>query len=81
MVQNWCVAYVRTNIELDVDLVERVMARHHHTTKKDAVDLALRYTAGTPLTQDWLKFLDEEVHGMGWNGDLDEIRNDHVEII
>ena len=74
-------AYVRTNIELDVDLVERVMARHHLATKKDAVDLALRYTAGTPLTQDWLKFLDEEVHGMGWNGDLDEIRNDHVEII
>jgi Arc/MetJ family transcription regulator len=73
--------YVRTNIEIDVDLVDRVMERHHLTTKKDAVDLALRYTAGTPLTQDFLKFLDEEVQGMGWDGDLDEIRNDHIEII
>ena len=69
--------YMRTNIELDVDLVERVMERHHLTTKKDAVDLALRYTAGTPLTQDFLA----EAEGMGWGGDLDEIRNDHVEII
>jgi Arc/MetJ family transcription regulator len=69
--------FVRTNIEIDVDLVESVMERHHLTTKKDAVDLALRFTAGTPLTQDFLA----ETEGMGWGGDLDEMRNDHVEII
>jgi Arc/MetJ family transcription regulator len=67
-------AFVRTNIEINEELVGRVMKRHHLTTKKDAVDLALRYTAGTPLTQDFL----DDVEGMGWGGNLEEMRNDPI---
>ena len=47
---------VRTNIEIDEELVTTVMRRYHLRTKKDAVDLALRRTAGMPLTRE---FLDE----------------------
>jgi Arc/MetJ family transcription regulator len=60
----------RTNIEIDEELVGRVMRRFEVKTKKEAVDLALRQVAGTPLTQEFL----DSVHGMGWDGDLDEIR-------
>jgi Arc/MetJ family transcription regulator len=70
-------AMVRTNIEIDEELVTTVMRRYHLRTKKDAVDLALRRTAGMPLTREFL----DEVHGMGWDGDLAEMRNDQIEII
>ncbi len=63
---------LRTNIEIDEELVTAVMRRYDLKTKKDAVDLALRRTAGTPLTQEFL----DEVEGMGWGGDLAEIRNE-----
>jgi Arc/MetJ family transcription regulator len=66
--------YLRTNIEINEELVGRVMRRHNLTTKKDAVDFALNYTAGTPLTQEFL----DEVHGMGWGGDLHELRDDPI---
>ena len=39
----------RTNIDLDDDLVATVMQRYGLTTKKDAVDYALRNLAGQPL--------------------------------
>lgn len=62
----------RTNIEIDEELVTAVMRRYHLKTKKDAVDLALRRTVGGPLTREFL----DEVHGMGWGGDLDEMRDE-----
>ena len=37
----------RTNIEIDDELVARVMERYELKTKKEAVDLALRQVAGT----------------------------------
>ncbi len=43
-------AMARTNIDLDDHLVEIVMRRYGVTTKKDAVDLALRRLAGQPMT-------------------------------
>jgi Arc/MetJ family transcription regulator len=43
-------AMARTNIDIDDHLVEIVMRRYGVTTKKDAVDLALRRLAGEPLT-------------------------------
>jgi Arc/MetJ family transcription regulator len=70
-------AMVRTNIEIDEELVTTVMRRYHLRTKKDAVDLALRRTAGMPLTREFL----DEVEGMGWDGDLAEMRNDTIEEI
>lgn len=42
----------RTNIDIDDQLVETVMYRYGLTTKKDAVDLALRRLAGEPMSSD-----------------------------
>jgi Arc/MetJ family transcription regulator len=41
---------VRTNIDIDDSLIERVMARFGVHTKREAVDLALRHVAGQPMT-------------------------------
>jgi Arc/MetJ family transcription regulator len=64
----------RTNIEIDDELVARVMKRYDLKTKKEAVDLALRQVAGTPLTQEFL----DSVEGMGWDGDLEEMRRSRI---
>lgn len=63
---------LRTNIEIDEELVTAVMRRYDLKTKKDAVDLALRRTVGGPLSREFL----DEVHGMGWGGDLAEMRDE-----
>lgn len=61
----------RTNIELDDDLVAEVMRRFGVSTKKAAVDLALRRLVGTPIDGEFLRGLD----GIGWGGDLDAMRS------
>jgi Arc/MetJ family transcription regulator len=40
----------RTNIDIDDKLVEAVMMRYEITTKREAVDYALRALVGTPLS-------------------------------
>ena len=60
----------RTNIDLDDDLVAEVMRRFGLTTKKDAVDLALRRLVGPRLSPEFLA----DLEGTGWDGDLDEMR-------
>lgn len=67
---DWCMS--RTNIDLDDALVEKVMRRFGVTTKKEAVDLALRRLVGEPLTPDFLR----DLEGIGWEGDLDTMRAD-----
>jgi Arc/MetJ family transcription regulator len=62
----------RTNIDLDDALVEKVMRRFGVTTKKEAVELALRRLVGEPLTPEFLRSLE----GIGWEGDLDAMRTD-----
>jgi Arc/MetJ family transcription regulator len=42
----------RTNIEIDDDYVEAVMDRYGVRTKTEAVDLALKYLAGQPMTRE-----------------------------
>lgn len=42
----------RTNIDIDDELVHRVMMRYDLKTKREAVDFALRQTAGRPMTTD-----------------------------
>jgi Arc/MetJ family transcription regulator len=64
----------RTNVDIDDDLVAEVMRRFGVSTKRDAVDLALRRLVGTPLTPDFLLSLE----GIGWEGDLDEMRSDRT---
>ncbi|MGB3895090.1 type II toxin-antitoxin system VapB family antitoxin [Mycolicibacter sinensis] len=62
----------RTNIEIDDELTAEVMRRFGVTTKKAAVDLALRRLVGAPLTREFLLGLE----GVGWAGDLDELRTE-----
>ena len=60
----------RTNIDIDDDLVSRVMRRYGLTSKRAAVDLALRRLAGEALSRDEALALE----GSGWNADLEDIR-------
>ena len=69
-VYRWCMG--RTNIDIDDELVREVMRRYNLSTKKDAVDLALRRLVGVPLTKEFLRGL----RGIGWSGDLSDIRDD-----
>jgi Arc/MetJ family transcription regulator len=65
------VVYVaRTNIEINEELVRRVMDRYDLKTKREAVDLALRRLDREPMS------LDEALamEGSGWEGDLEELR-------
>ncbi len=61
----------RTNIDIDDDLVAGVMRRYGLSTKKEAVDFALRQVSVVPMTT-------REMHAMrgsGWGADLEEIRS------
>ena len=60
----------RTNIDLDDEAVEAVMRRYHLTTKRDAVNFALRTVAADPLALEQALALG----GSGWGGDLDAMR-------
>lgn len=62
----------RTNIDLDDELTAEVMRRFGVTTKKAAVDLALRRLVGAPLSREFLFSLE----GVGWAGDLDAMRDE-----
>lgn len=62
----------RTNIDIDDELAAEVMRRFGLTTKKAAVDLALRRLVGSPLSREFLLGLE----GVGWEGDLDDLRSD-----
>lgn len=51
-VYSWCMAAVRTNIEIEDSYVQAIMQRYGVRTKTAAVDLALRHLAGQPMTRD-----------------------------
>ncbi len=59
----------RTNIDIDDDVLGRVMRRLGVHTKTEAVDLALRRLAGQPMTID-------ELLGMRGARLLDEVPED-----
>ena len=65
----------RTNIEIDEDLIRRVMQRYGLPTKREAVDMALRRLDGDAMS------LEEALamEGTGWHGDLDAIRQSRIE--
>lgn len=65
----------RTNIEIDDEIVSKVMRRYGLTSKRAAVDLALRRLAGEPLTRAEALALE----GSGWIADLDDIRRDRID--
>jgi len=60
----------RTNIDIDEELCRRVMDRYQLSTKREAVNMALRLVAGEPLELDDAR----SMRGTGWDGDLDEMR-------
>lgn len=64
----------RTNVDIDDELIDRVMKRYFLRTKREAVDLALRTLAGS--TRQRREMLD--MVGTGWEGDLDEMRQARV---
>jgi Arc/MetJ family transcription regulator len=65
----WCMA--RTNVDLDDVACRAVMERYQLSTKRDAVNFALRTVAAEPLDLDSARAL----RGSGWDGDLDEMRS------
>lgn len=60
----------RTNIDLDDDACRAVMERYRLSTKREAVNFALRALAAEPLDLDEARRL----RGSGWDGDLEELR-------
>ena len=60
----------RTNIDLDDEACRAVMDRYHLSTKRDAVNFALRTLAAEPLDLDAARLM----RGSGWEGDLDHMR-------
>ncbi len=63
----------RTNIELDDELVARAMRLYNLRTKREAIQLALERLVGTrAMTKDEQLAME----GTGWEGDLDEMRQD-----
>ncbi len=61
----------RTNIEIDDALIGRVMAYYRFSTKREAVDYALRRLDLEPMTRAEIRAME----GSGWDGDLDEMRS------
>jgi Arc/MetJ family transcription regulator len=61
----------RTNIDLDDEACRAVMERYQFSTKREAVNFALRTVAAEPLGIDQARRL----RGSGWDGDLDEMRS------
>jgi Arc/MetJ family transcription regulator len=61
----------RTKVDLDDDACRTVMERYQLSTKRDAVNFALRILAGEPLDLEAARAL----RGSGWDGDLDDMRS------
>ena len=66
---SWCMA--RTNVDLDDDACRTVMERYRLSTKRDAVNFALRTVAAEGLDLDAARAM----RGSGWEGDLSEMRS------
>ena len=64
----------RTNIDVDDRAVAEVMRRYGLTSKRAAVDYALKTLAGEPMTPAEAVAL----YGSGWDGDLDAMREGRV---
>lgn len=63
---------MRTNIDIDDDLMAKAMKATGQTTKKATVEYALKKAVALAVQTEAL----EELWGIGWEGDLDEMRTD-----
>lgn len=62
---------MRTNIDIDTEVVVRVMDRYGLPSKRAAVDLALRRLDVTPMSREEMLAM----RGTGWEGDLSALRS------
>lgn len=65
----------RTNIEIDDALVHEAMRRYGLSSKRAAVELALRRLVGDPLDREQALAME----GSGWDADLEQLRSDEVQ--
>lgn len=65
---------MRTNIDIDDELMERAMRATGQTTKKAVVEEALRQAIATARRRQAL----QELRGMGWECNLEEMRNEWI---
>ena len=64
----------RTYVDIDDLACAEVMRRYRLATKSEAVNFALRTLAAKPVSMDEARAL----RGIGWEGDLDEMRSDRT---
>lgn len=64
----------RTNIDVDEEACAAVMSRYQLSTKRDAVNFALRLVAAEALDLEQAR----QLRGSGWEGDLAELRTSRV---
>jgi Arc/MetJ family transcription regulator len=63
----------RTNVVVDDELIERVIELYGFRTKREAIDFALRRLVSPYTQRDAL-----DLEGIGWEGDLDSMREGRV---
>lgn len=63
---------MRTNIEIDDELMAQAMKATGQKTKKATVEAALRKAVLLSIQREAL----EELWGLGWEGNLDEMQTD-----
>ena len=61
----------RINVNIDDQACAEVMRRYRLTTKREAINFALRSLAAKPLSIDEARLL----RGSGWEDDLDTLRS------
>ena len=66
----------RTNIDIDEEACATVMRQYGLSTKRDAVNLALRQVAAVMSIDDALA-----MRGTGWDNDLDEVRENPAPVL
>ena len=64
----------RTNVDIDDAACAAVMSRFRLTTKREAINFALRTLAPEPLGLDEARNL----RGAGWEGNLEDLRTDRT---
>lgn len=63
----------RTNVVIDDKLLARVMKLYGLRTKREAIDFALRSVAGSSDTRGLMS-----LWGIGWEGDIHEMRKKRI---
>ena len=69
---HWCMA--RTNVDIDEKACAEVMRRYDLATKREAINFALRTVAAERASLEEARAM----RGIGWEGDLDEMRANRI---